>query len=95
VFHVSLLKKYVENPEDFQDRVQKVPPPIIVDGQEEYEVEGILDKRIKRFGNKTKVEYLVKWKNYPEYDATWEPEDALGNAQDSIQDFNEMSGRHS
>ena len=36
------------------------PPPDIVDGEEEYEVEEILDSRIYR----KKLQYLVKWKGY-------------------------------
>ena len=34
-----------------------------------------------------KLEYLVKWKNYPIEEASWEPKENLGNAQDAISDF--------
>ena len=48
---------------------------------EVYEVEIVLDKRIK----KGKLEYFVKWKNYDE--TTWEPLNNLLNVRDLIDDF--------
>merc|ERR1711909_268371 len=45
---------------------------------EEYEVEKILEKRVKKGGQ---IEYLVKWKNYDDPDDnTWEPADNLKEA---------------
>jgi hypothetical protein len=88
VFHVSLLKAYKENPEEeFPNRVVQPPPPIVVHDELEYEVEKILDKRIKRQGHKVSIEYLVKWKGYPDYDATWEPQEALKNAPEVVEEF--------
>lgn len=54
VFHVSLLNPVVNNP----DPVQVIPPspPVEVDGEEEFEVEEVLDSRY----NRTKLQYLVK-----------------------------------
>ena len=95
VFHISLLKKYHENTEEFPGRVVKPPPPIIVKDQEEFEVEKILDQRIHRKGRGSVKEYLVHWKGYSTYDATWESEDNLQNAQEAIQEFQDMLGQHS
>ena len=36
-----------------------------------YEVETIRDHRV--FYKRKKLEFLVKWKDYPESDNTWEP----------------------
>ena len=58
---------------------------------EEYEVEKVLDKRVKK-GNS--VEYLVKWKNYDDPDDnTWEPADNLREAKVAIEKF-EKVGRN-
>ena len=86
VFHVSLLRKYNENPEEFSERRQVPPPPVVIDDQREFEVERILDKRERR----RRVEYLVKWKGYELYDATWEPLKNLTNAQETVRDFEEI-----
>ena len=85
VFHISLLKKYNEDTEDFE---RPIPPPPVedIDTNEEYEVEDILDKRII----KRKTQYLVKWKGYSLHDATWEPVEHLGNAEDVILHFESM-----
>ena len=56
---------------------------------EEYEVEKVLDKRVKK-GNQ--VEYLVKWKNYDDPDDnTWEPADNLKEAKTAIDKFEKVS----
>ena len=46
-----------------------------------YEVEVVLDKRVK----KGKLEYYVKWKHYDEW--TWEPVAHLDNVKNLIEDF--------
>ena len=49
-------------------------PEVLEDGKIEFEVESILYRRIQKFRNgQTRTEYLVHWKGYPPYDATWEP----------------------
>jgi hypothetical protein len=45
----------------------KTPPPVIVEGEEQYEVEGIEDSRLFQH----QLQYLVKWKGYNELH--WEP----------------------
>lgn len=51
--------------------------------EEEYEVEKIIGKKIKK-GN---LYYRVKWKNYPISESTWEPMENLTNARKSIVDY--------
>ena len=50
---------------------------------EEYEVEAIRDRRIF----KGRVQYLIKWKNYPELSNTWEDEANLDGCKELLKDF--------
>jgi len=53
---------------------------------EEYEVEGIVDKKVVR----GKTKYLVKWKGYDkDEDRTWEPKENLAGSEDLIKKFEE------
>src|SRR6266478_10200946 len=49
------------------------PPPDLIEGEEEYEVERIVAHRM--FGRSKSRQYLIKWKGYPESDNSWEPAD--------------------
>ena len=67
VFHIDLLTPYQET--DFHGPNFAQPPPDLIDGEEEYEVEQVLDAR--RYGRGHKVQYLIKWKGYPDSDNQW------------------------
>ena len=68
---------------------QRVTPPeaVEVEGTPEYEVEQVLDSRLKR----GKLEYLVKWSGYTDDHNTWEPKSNLGNSKESINDFHKLN----
>jgi len=83
VFHIALLKKYVES-DDYPQLPP--PPPVTIGDEDEYEVEQILDKRVIR----KRIQYLIKWQGYPLHDATWEPIENLENAPDKVKDFESM-----
>jgi hypothetical protein len=91
VFHLDKLKKYkASNSNSFPHRIQPVrpPPDVQEDGEEEWEVERIVKKRqIKLRGGHSRLEYLVKWKGYPDYENTWEPAAHLTHATDAIRVF--------
>src|SRR5487761_1155848 len=70
-FHASLLLLYQETPEHGQNFAE--PPPDLVEGQPEWEVEDILDSRVRR----RKTQYLVKWKGYSDAHNSWEPKEHL------------------
>jgi len=63
-------------------RKQSLPPPIIVNDNEEYEVEEILDQR-KHYG---KIQNLIKRKRYPLNESSWEPEENL-NCPELLKEF--------
>ncbi len=54
-----------------------------IQGEDEYEVEDIVDKKIE----KGKPVYLVKWKGFSLDDATWEPLQNLANSSKIIKNF--------
>ena len=63
--------------------MESPPPPVIVDGEEEYEVEAILRHK----GQNARRLYQVLWKGYPITEASWEPESNLQNAPDFLEDY--------
>lgn len=83
VFNADLLKPYTASPPEFEHRTPPRPPPELVEGEEEYEVERILDFRM--FGRTPK--WLVAWKGYTMDDCTWEPKSSLRNAKTAMADF--------
>ena len=88
-FHVSLLKRYQDNTPAFPTRGIPKQPPIHVNGHEEWEVDRLMDKRRRR----NRIEYLVKWKGYEDYDSTWEPIANLENAQQAIAEYEAKSNQ--
>lgn len=82
VFHASLLS--LHRPNTIPGRAFEEPPAVETkEGEEEYEVERILDAR--RF--RRQLQYLVKWVGYPPSEQSWEPASSLSNAQDAIAEF--------
>jgi len=78
VSSIALFKTAGED--EFPDRDPPRPDPVIVEGEQEYYVEEILDHRPKTKGRKPK-EYLVKWRGYAPEDATWEPAGAVEDTE--------------
>src|SRR5216684_2242365 len=68
VFHASLLSLYQENAVHGPNFLK--PPPDLIQGTEEYEVEHLVNHRHHR--RSRTLQYFVKWKGYPESDNTWE-----------------------
>lgn len=84
VFHVHRLEPCQEDPFADEGREQEVPPPTIIDGEEEWLVEAIVDAR--HFGRKHKVlKYKVKWVGQVE--PTWEPVENVGHAEELVNEF--------
>lgn len=61
---------YTKNELQVVPENENPPPPSIIRGNPEHY---IAEKIIKRRTRKGKVQCLVKWKGFPETDATWEP----------------------
>ena len=82
VFHTDLLTPYHEM--EFHGPNFTKPPPDLIDGEEEYEIKEILQSRRNRRGRK--VQYLVKWKGYPDSENQWVDWDDL-HADEALVDF--------
>lgn len=82
VFHSSLLEPVSEKP-PIPGQQNPEPPAIEINGQEEWEVEYILDSKLIR----NKIHYRVKWKDYHDLDKTWYPAENFENAPETINDF--------
>ncbi len=78
VQHVSYLDPVNEEP--FPGQRTPPPPPVQVDGEDEWYVDEILDSRMRR----RRLEYLVKWTGYEEAD--WRPAETL-NELEAVDDF--------
>lgn len=78
VQHISLLDPVAQDP--FPGQVIAPPPPVEVDGDEEYFVEQVLDARIRY----RRLEYLVRWTGYEE--TSWERAENV-NGLKAVDDF--------
>jgi len=83
VSRVQLYKPQVEGQ-------KKIPPkPVIIEGEEEFKVEKILNKRTVR----GKEKFLVKWMGYMAEEDTWENRENLKNAKELVEEFEKIYGK--
>ena len=89
VFHVSKLRPHrsSERFDPHRPPVPDRPAPEIIDDEEVYEVEAIRQHRLRKWRGRTYKQYLVKWKDYPEWENTWEWEDTLINSRAVIEEY--------
>jgi len=87
VLNISKLKAYREGSEVNPHRPAPYarPPPESVkeDGAEVYEVGQILARR----GSGARTQFLVKWKGYPTWEATWQSRASLAQAKELLEEF--------
>ena len=81
-FHISLLEPYKDN--KFPSQTQEPPPPIQIEGEDEYELAEIIDSRL----HYNKLQYRAKWKGYsPEHDKVWYPAENFNNASLAVERY--------
>ena len=88
-FHAAVLHPYKEmaiHGPNFPE-----PPPDLVEGQEEWEVDNVLASR--RHGRSKALQYLIKWKGFSEAHNSWEPKRNLGNADQLVKEFHDKNPR--
>jgi hypothetical protein len=87
VLNISRLKPYRDgfqsHPHRPQPHHRPAPELIREDGAEVFEVERIIASR----GRGVRTEYLVEWKGYPPWEATWVKQRDLGEAREAMAEF--------
>jgi hypothetical protein len=86
VFHINLLTPYQET--IMHGPNYQCPLPNLVNGEEEYSVEKILDSQL--FGRRLCLQYLVKWDGYPDSDNMWVDKDDVF-ANNKVQEFKQSN----
>ncbi len=81
VFHVSLLRQWT-------GRMPEHPPPLLLDGEEEYEIERIVGHQDTRRGRR----YVVRWRGYSEEEDSALYLEDLGNAQHLLEEYHRGHG---
>ena len=72
-FHVSCLNKVIgENLP-----VQTILPELDEEGKIILEPEAVMETRTRQLENRSISEYLIKWKNLPTEDSTWEDDNFI------------------
>ncbi len=84
VFHASKLATYNESM--IVGQKKPAPGPVIVDEEEEFEVEKIVQHRIVR----GKTEYYVQWKGWGRDHDSWETEANVKHAKQKIQQYKKL-----
>ena len=73
VFHVSCLKKVIGD----KIPVRTIFPELDEEGKIILEPEAVTETRTRQLRNRSILEYLIKWKNLPIEDSTWEDENFI------------------
>ena len=87
VFHTDLLTPYHETITHGANYQR--PPPNLIDGVEEFEAKKVLDSC--QHGRGCKLQYLIKWKGYPDSDNQWVNWDDTRESLDAIRDFKRLN----
>ncbi len=82
VFHIDLLTPYRETVTHGVNYQR--PPPDLIEGKPEYEIEKIVDER--HFGRGHRHQYLIKWKGYLDSDNQWVNKKDM-HADEAIRDY--------
>ena len=85
--NITELRPFVESPERFGTRPKPpIAKPLNIRGRKEWEVEEILDTRIRA----NRREFKIRWKNAP--GSTWEPRENLANCPKLLAQFETRNG---
>jgi len=86
VVNVSRIQRYKLQVEG---QKKEMPQPVVIEGEEKWEVEKIMNKRKVRGRDK----YLVWWKGCTAEEDTWESRENLKNAIELVEEFEKNYSR--
>ncbi|SJL00843.1 uncharacterized protein ARMOST_04157 [Armillaria ostoyae] len=96
-FNEKLLTPYT--PPMFPNQQQPPPPPPdLIDSEEEWEIEEILDSKTRKVRGKrgqpstTVVDYFIKWTGHTREHNSWVTASEMGNAKEAIAEYEEKAG---
>ncbi|SJL18614.1 uncharacterized protein ARMOST_22211 [Armillaria ostoyae] len=75
------------------------PPPDLIDGEEEWEIEEVLDLKARKVRGKcgqpsvTVIDYFIKWVGHTREHNSWVTASEMGNAKEAIADYEEKVAR--
>lgn len=84
-FHVSLVKRFT--PRAGTKPKSAPPPPVLANDELYYEVDKIVNHRVRKHGKKQIREFYIQWKGYDPDHNTWEPETSLRDQDLVAQDL--------
>ena len=74
------------------NRVQNEKPPPVCGTTDEYEIERIVDKRLRNVRGKNITEYLLRWKGYGAEDDMWYRLEDLDKAKELVDVYERQYG---
>ena len=83
VINVKFLSAAEDPTPEMEEEAPLNPPPMLVDGEEEFEVERILGHRVRN----GRLELLIRWLGYDASEDLWEPADALTHAKEAVAEY--------
>lgn len=86
VISVAWIKPYKESLKFPREEVS-LPPALVFEGEERFEVERILDMEYRGAKRKRTQWFLVKWTGWPDMYNLWLPKSELQHAKEAVQDF--------
>jgi hypothetical protein len=83
---ISIAQLEPAKPDPFQQEFPP-PPPITVEGEEEYEIDSIVRTDMRGRGRNRRKHYLVRWKGYGPESDQWIPVEEMEHAGELIAEF--------